>query len=190
MNKPSAVKSVAGAPRANLVERLKKNLSGYYGSNGAQDRVSNPSIPFNALEIRDWPSDLEYDWVPAPGGMSPMAHNTSEMANLRAAYIQKGWQFYPSEDMRYDDGDGFPWLSVWENDNGKVRAMDHWLVYADRDMEARKRAENLRRWNQRRDNKREVMDEISDSNKTRDIVESRKGRTTVAELLREGELDN
>jgi hypothetical protein len=180
----------AAAPKSsNLVERLKKNLSGYYSAGGTKDRVQNPSIPFNALEIQDWPSDLDYDWVPAPGGLAPSVHNMSEMANLRASYIQKGWQFYPSEDFRSEPDTGFPWLSVWEDDNGKVRAMDHWLVYADRDMEARKRAENLRRWNERREGKRQSALDMDDSNKTRDIVESQKGRTTVAELLKEGDSD-
>lgn len=187
---PTVNKPPVDAKPSNLVERLKKGLTGYYSAAGTQDRVSNPSIPFNALEIHDWPADLDYDWVPAPGGLAPAAHNMSEMANLRASYIQKGWQFYPSEDFRSDPDTGFPWLSVWENDNGKVRAMDHWLVYADRDMEARKRAENLRRWNERRDTKRESAVAVDDSNKTRDIVESRKGRATVAELLKEGESDN
>jgi len=187
---PTVNKQPVDAKPSNLVERLKKGLTGYYSAAGMQDRVSNPSIPFNALEIHDWPADLDYDWVPAPGGLAPAAHNMSEMANLRASYIQKGWQFYPSDDFRSDPDTGFPWLSVWENDNGKVRAMDHWLVYADRDMEARKRAENLRRWNERRDTKRESAIAVDDSNKTRDIVESRKGRATVAELLKEGESDN
>ena len=175
---------------AALVTRLKKRLEGYYSTDKFRDRVSNPAIPFDALMVHEWPADLDYDWVPAPGSMAPQIHNMSEMANLRASYVQKGWQFYPSDEFRSEPDTGFPWMSVWEDDGGKVRAMDHWLVYADKDMEARRRAENLRRWNLKRDQRRETIDEVDDSNRTKDIVESRKGRATVAELLKEGDLDN
>jgi len=180
----------AEVKEATLVDRLKKNLTPYYSMEQSKERVRNPAIPYDALEVRDWPADLEYRWVPAPGGTASDMHGVSEMANARASFIQKGWQFYPADEFRSSPEDGYPWLSIWDDDGGRVRAMDHWLLYADRDMEARKRRDNLRRWNALRDEKREVNEGIDASNKTRDLVESKRSRVTVAEFLKEGDTDN
>ncbi len=168
-------------------ERLRKRLKGYYGQDEGKDRVENPAIPFDSLMVFDFPGELEYDWVPAPGGLAPQMHNVADMANRRSFYIQRGWQYYPAEEMAHEPGTGLPWMNEFEDDGGKVRAQDHWLVYADREIEQRKRQENVDRFNQKREGVRATIREEAegDSKGVRTFVESERGQASVLDILRE-----
>lgn len=179
----AAEKKESEVPRGALEERLRAKLKPGPGS--IDERLANRSIPYNALEVHDFPQSLDYDWVPAPGGLSPHMHSAPEMANRRAEYVQKGWQFYPSNEFGSDPESGNPWMSIWEDDNGKVRALDHWLMYIDRDAEQRKRKVNNERWNARRAKRREDDSLTDDSNRTKAVVQSERGQVALAELLRE-----
>lgn len=165
-------------------ERLRTRLRPVHDS--TKDRVANRAIPYDALKVSDFPAGLDYDWVPAPGGLSPIIHAAPEMANRRAEYVQKGWQFYPAEEFGSDPDSGLPWMALWEDDNGKVRALDHWLMYIDKDAEERKRKHNNQRWNARRAQRRQDTEALSDaSNRTRGVVESERGQVRLTELLSE-----
>ena len=174
---------------ATLSDRLRSKLATHYARNRGTDRVRNRSLPVDPLFINDWPADLEYDWIPAPGGTAPDMHGTAEMAQLRAAYVQKGWQFYPPEEFATEPGMGLPWLVQWENENGKVRLMDMWLVYADKDMEARARRDNLERWNRHLDEAKETrrVEGGKGMKGTASFVESERGQAKAIDILREGE---
>lgn len=173
----------APAKRGSVEERLRTRLR--VGTDGHKDRVKNRSIPYNALEVSDFPAGLDYDWVPAPGGLSPAMHSAPEMANRRAEYVQKGWQFYPADEFASSPDAGLPWMSLWDDDNGKVRALDHWLMYIDKDAEERKRKFNNERWNRRRAQRRQDASLTDDSNRTKSVIESERGQVRLTELLSE-----
>ena len=171
------------AKRGSVEERLRTRLR--VGTDAQTDRVKNKAIPYNALDVHDFPAGLDYDWVPAPGGLSPAMHSAPEMANRRAEYVQKGWQFYPADEFGSDPDSGLPWMSLWDDDNGKVRSLDHWLMYIDKDAEERKRKLNNERWNRRRAQRREDATMTDASNRTKGVIESERGQVRLTELLSE-----
>ena len=136
------------AKEPDLSKRLRSRLTkAFYAQDVGSDRVQNPAIRYDPLEVYDFPADLQYQWVPAPGKTAPDYHNVADMAQKRAEMVQRGWNYYPAEEFgRRGDT---PWMPEWEDDEGRVRSMDHWLVYTDRDMQQRKTQENLDKWNRK-----------------------------------------
>lgn len=147
-----------GAKSSDLSSRLKVHLTkAFYNRDKGRDRVRNPAIRFDALEVFDFPADLVYMWVPAPGETAPPAHTSSEMAQRRAEMVQRGWNYYPSDEFGRE-GDT-PFMPEWSDDHGRVRSQDHWLVYTDREFQDGKRQANIDKWNRkheaRKDNTRD-----------------------------------
>jgi hypothetical protein len=98
--------------------------------------------------------------------------------------IQKGWQYFPAEDMGHSIESEMPYVVGWEEDNGRVRFADMWLMYADKGVEARKRKENLDRWNNRRQaRKEEVLEEGERGGRV--VSTSEQGKVPVSELLKD-----
>ena len=142
--------------KPDLSKRLRSRLTkAFYSDDKGEDRVFNRAVRYDPLEVHDFPSDLQYQWVPAPGGTAPDMHSAADMAQKRAEMVQRGWNYYPSEEFGRP-GDT-PWMHEWRDDDGRVRSMDHWLVYTDRDMQKRKTQENLDRWNRKHSKYREGM---------------------------------
>lgn len=176
------------AQRAELEARYRKQL-GRYGDLNANERTGNPAIPHDPGQVFDFPSFLQYKWVPAPGQMAPSFHNAPQAAALRSRFVARGWRFFPAEDMDNRPGSGKPWMPEYQNDNGKVRFQDQWLMYADKDMAARQRRENIRRRNEMIERQKEPGPHTSVDPQRGDEytyqVYSQKGQVAVNQLLRE-----
>jgi hypothetical protein len=143
------------------LQKLQSRLAPFvkYGEE-AKDRVANMALPDNPLVIYNWFDDFTYEWVPAPtNGLNKMP----QMAQLRAEFIQKGWQFFPAEEFGRNADEDKPFVYGWEDDGGRVLYLDCWLMYADREIEQRRYRENNERWNERREGKKETIVEDSDT---------------------------
>lgn len=154
--KEAATAPLPGAKTGgDLSARLRKGLNkAFYNEDTGEDRVVNRALRYDPLEVFDFPTDFRYKWVPAPGHTAPEYHNAAEMAQRRAEMVQRGWNYYPAEE--FGRVGSTPWMPEWVDDEGRVRSADHWLMYTDRDLQERKRAENLAQWNRKHDAKKQA----------------------------------
>lgn len=171
-----------GNSKNDLSSRLRSRLTkAFYTQDTGEDRVVNRSIRYDPLEVYDFPADLEYQWVPAPGKTAPDYHNVAAMAQRRAEMVQRGWNYYPADEFGREGET--PWMPEWENDDGRVRSVDHWLVYTDREAQERKRRENNRDWNRKHEAKK---DNVREEGKRGAVVrEYKREPLTERELLQD-----
>ena len=174
---------VEGAP--SVSERLMKNWKPEVVEFTKEDRVKNRALPNNFLAIENWPEEFGYKWVPCPPRHRDFL--PAEAANLQA-HERSGWRFYDIEDITDKPNDlGLPYKTGIEQDGSKVRYLDHWLMFKPRDYDERARRDALRKWNAKRETKKEPGRHTreTEGGTYEYVVHSETGEAVVGDLLRE-----
>lgn len=164
---------------SSISEQLRGRLK--FGRDSERTVAKNPSLPEDFFEIQNWPADLDYKWIPATGGDAPAINSSPQMMAIRTSAFQKGWNWYPSELFGLDGTDDRPWIHSAEEDNGKVRLFDNWLIYNTLEGVEERRAAAVARVKSRRENYINDLDDNSDGRITT-AHESERG--TVGDILK------
>ena len=151
------------------------------------DRVKNRAMPSDPSEVFDWPTELAYMWVPAPGGTRPLL---PEQEFQLDEFVRQGWRFYPADLMAHSPGarGGLPWKMNWEAHDSKVRWGDMWLVYRARDYNDKVRRENIRKKKERSQRDHGTGRHYANLGNGQGydyVVQEQEGSTTALQALRE-----
>jgi hypothetical protein len=170
VTREDAIKRLTQADRSYMLQR---------------ERVENPSLPIRPDEVRDWPKDFTYFWVPAPPRTRPF--HALEQQNLDG-FIRDGWNFYPADLLKdRPNPQDLPWHPNAEADGAKVRWSDQWLMYRSAKFEKETLERARKRWNDRRQERTQGQGRSRDE-RGRDYAFTGTrvdGETTVDRVLRE-----